>query len=67
MLLALRGAGTQRLLWIDAICINQSDMNKKSWQVAMMARIYRNAKQVIAYLKYDILAAGALSTIDDST
>ena len=30
-------------IWVDAICINQSDNVEKSHQVALMADIYRNA------------------------
>ena len=31
----------ERLLWIDAICINQSDNGERLHQVRMMADIYR--------------------------
>lgn len=37
-------------IWIDAICINQSDDAEKSVQVAMMADIYAGAKNVIVWL-----------------
>ncbi|KAF2248365.1 HET-domain-containing protein, partial [Trematosphaeria pertusa] len=37
-------------LWIDAICINQEDNTEKSWQVAMMGRIYTQAYAVHAWL-----------------
>jgi hypothetical protein len=39
-----------RVLWIDAICINQTDLSEKSWQVSMMTDIYRNASRVVVYL-----------------
>jgi hypothetical protein len=39
-----------RMLWIDAICINQSDLGEKSWQVSMMTDIYKNASRVVVYL-----------------
>jgi hypothetical protein len=39
-----------RVLWIDAICINQTDLSEKSWQVSMMTDIYKNASRVVAYL-----------------
>ncbi|EHK26244.1 uncharacterized protein TRIVIDRAFT_8990, partial [Trichoderma virens Gv29-8] len=42
--------GETRYLWIDAICINQNDIAEKSSQVAMMANIYKNAKQVDIWL-----------------
>ncbi|KAI9774770.1 MAG: hypothetical protein M1839_001637 [Geoglossum umbratile] len=38
------------LLWIDAICINQTDDDEKSWQVQQMLHIYRNALNVLAWL-----------------
>lgn len=37
-------------LWIDAICINQTDNDEKSWQVACMKSIYEQAVQVLAWL-----------------
>ena len=41
------------LLWIDSICINQSDLAEKSSQVNLMRRIYRKAKRVIVWLGKD--------------
>ncbi|KAK2015755.1 HET-domain-containing protein [Colletotrichum eremochloae] len=37
-------------LWVDAVCINQSSTTEKSVQVAMMATIYRNARDVLVWL-----------------
>jgi hypothetical protein len=34
-------------LWVDAICINQSDNEEKKWQVQRMRSIYRGAEKVI--------------------
>ena len=39
-----------RLLWVDAICINQMDVQERNSQVAMMNRIYRQAENVIVWL-----------------
>jgi hypothetical protein len=39
-----------RILWADAICINQSDTDEKSWQVAMMGAIYSSAERVLIWL-----------------
>ncbi|MDI1487657.1 MAG: hypothetical protein OHK93_006928 [Ramalina farinacea] len=39
-----------RLLWADAVCINQSDVPERSSQVALMHQIYGNAKQVLVWL-----------------
>jgi hypothetical protein len=35
-------------VWIDAICINQLDLEEKTAQVTMMYEIYSNAMQVLA-------------------
>ncbi|KAK7419749.1 hypothetical protein QQX98_003121 [Neonectria punicea] len=37
-------------IWIDAICINQVDDEEKSYQVQAMARVYRQAAKVLAWL-----------------
>ncbi|KAK0906306.1 hypothetical protein LTR91_012100 [Friedmanniomyces endolithicus] len=39
-----------RLVWIDAICINQNDSAEKSAQVAMMADIFRSGVGGVIYL-----------------
>lgn len=39
-----------RILWADAICINQDDPLEKNWQTRMMADIYGDAEQVLAWL-----------------
>ena len=41
---------TERVLWIDAICINQEDVNERNQQVRMMGSIYRHATRVIIWL-----------------
>lgn len=40
----------QHHFWIDAICINQDDDDERSHQVSLMARIFSEAKCVIAWL-----------------
>lgn len=37
-------------LWIDAICINQTDPDERASQVAIMSDIYRQAQQVVIFL-----------------
>ncbi|KAK3490236.1 HET-domain-containing protein [Neurospora hispaniola] len=37
------------LLWIDALCINQSDDGEKSQQVQKMGKIFSSAEQVLAW------------------
>lgn len=39
-----------RLLWADAVCINQEDNSDKSQQVPLMKEIYTQAKQVLSWL-----------------
>lgn len=36
-----------RVLWADAICINQLDLQERSQQVAMMGSIFSSARQVL--------------------
>lgn len=37
-------------LWIDAICINQSDIREQNSQVEMMGRIYHSADNVVVWV-----------------
>jgi hypothetical protein len=39
-----------RILWIDAICINQNDMEERSSQVSIMSLIYTHAQRVCVWL-----------------
>lgn len=43
-----------RMLWVDAICINQNNIPERSSQVANMGRIYSSCSRVIVYLGPDI-------------
>jgi hypothetical protein len=45
---AIRKHDESLLVWIDAVCINQSDDTERAHQVLMMGDIYRNARQVLA-------------------
>ncbi|KFY95312.1 hypothetical protein V500_02843 [Pseudogymnoascus sp. VKM F-4518 (FW-2643)] len=38
-----------RLLWVDAICINQDDLIERSKHVRIMRKIYENATRVIVW------------------
>jgi hypothetical protein len=49
-LLQLRQKDQPRRLWIDALCIDQSDPVERGHQVAFMADIYQRAAQVIVWL-----------------
>ncbi|KAL8364728.1 hypothetical protein RB595_003828 [Gaeumannomyces hyphopodioides] len=46
----LRDCFVERVLWIDAICINQDDNEEKGQQVQSMAKIYAKASRVIVWL-----------------
>ncbi|KAH7308571.1 heterokaryon incompatibility protein-domain-containing protein [Stachybotrys elegans] len=46
----LRLADSDRVLWVDAICIDQSNLAERSSQVANMEHIYRMAHRVIIWL-----------------
>jgi hypothetical protein len=50
---ALRDRQKSRVLWADAICINQADNVEKSHQVRSMDRIYKNARVVPVWLGRD--------------
>ena len=40
----------ERVLWIDAICINQGDLAERGQQVGRMADIYKMATRVLIWL-----------------
>ncbi|KAI0191331.1 heterokaryon incompatibility protein-domain-containing protein [Astrocystis sublimbata] len=46
----LRYEDDARVLWIDAVCIDQSNVTEKGHQVALMGEVYKHAKQVIVWL-----------------
>lgn len=54
-----------RVLWIDAICINQSSPNERSQQVSLMSTVYSQATRNLVYLGEDIdgLAKRALQCV----
>jgi hypothetical protein len=47
VLQAVRYKESGRLIWIDAICINQADQIEKQHQVAIMGRIYQEADRTV--------------------
>lgn len=59
-LLHLRDTAIERIVWIDAICINQADLKERGEQVQLMAKIYSNAARVVVWL-------GQASTHSDLT
>ena len=54
----LQEADTKRALWIDAICINQLNLEEKANQVRRMSAIYRKAKRVLCWLDEEVESIG---------
>jgi hypothetical protein len=46
-----------RMVWVDAICINQNDAVERAQQVAKMGAIYQSCSRVFVYLGSDIVSA----------
>ncbi|KAM0719387.1 hypothetical protein Q7P37_005292 [Cladosporium fusiforme] len=49
-LFAMRQPTSSRVIWVDAICINQEDIRERSHQVQQMGDIYRCAHRVILWI-----------------
>ncbi|KAF5989444.1 heterokaryon incompatibility protein het-6 [Fusarium bulbicola] len=49
-LMALRQSGILGPIWIDALCINQNDIEERNSQVSQMAKIYKSSEEVIVWL-----------------
>ncbi len=50
VLRSLRDQNKDRLLWIDAICINQSNIDERTHQVSRMRDVYSQAKRVVIWM-----------------
>ncbi|KAH7156179.1 heterokaryon incompatibility protein-domain-containing protein [Dactylonectria macrodidyma] len=48
----LRHVNEDRILWIDAICIDQSNVRERGHQVGCMGHIYSRAERVLIWLGY---------------
>ena len=46
----LRLPNAPRILWIDALCINQLDIDERNQQVQIMGQIYQTAERVLIWL-----------------
>ncbi|RBA19765.1 hypothetical protein FPRO05_09065 [Fusarium proliferatum] len=63
-LLDLRLPTQRRVLWIDALCINQADNDEKSKQIRLMHEIYSQAQEVLIYLgRSDASVHGAIESM----
>ncbi|KAF4457123.1 Heterokaryon incompatibility protein 6, OR allele [Fusarium austroafricanum] len=63
-LLDLRHPRQKRILWVDALCINQDDNDEKSEQIMLMNEIYSQAQGVLIYLgKSDSSVEGAIASM----
>jgi hypothetical protein len=47
MLRRLRSSDATRLVWVDAICIDQGNIDERNAQVAMMGQIFQSARRVV--------------------
>jgi hypothetical protein len=60
----LREHSFERIMWVDAICINQKNPEEQGQQVQLMAKIYSNAHRVIVWLGEEAVEIkGALENI----
>ena len=50
MLLRLRNRALERVLWVDAVCINETDDQEKEHQIQYMFEIYSLANRVVVWL-----------------
>jgi hypothetical protein len=63
-LLRLQDRSLGRILWVDAVCINQNNSEEQGQQVQLMAKIYSKAHRVIVWLgKETVDTEGALGDI----
>lgn len=46
----IRSSDRDRILWVDAICINQADVVERNEHVKYMREIYTHAKRVVVWL-----------------
>ncbi|KAM0147032.1 hypothetical protein ACHAQE_010459 [Botrytis cinerea] len=63
-LLQLRDYSFERIIWVDAICIDQNNKEERKQQVQLMAKIYISAHRVIVWLgEQTVEKQGALEDI----
>jgi hypothetical protein len=47
---SLRYSDNPRWLWVDAVCIDQSNLEEKARQIDFMRSVYSNSEQMICYI-----------------
>ena len=65
-LYSLRHASQSRMLWADAICIDQNNDEEKGTQVQMMREIYQRAARTVVWLGNDPDAGTGLKLIHEA-
>lgn len=50
LLAKFRRADKELIIWVDAVCINQSDKKEKATQIPLMSKIYSSANDVLVWL-----------------
>lgn len=66
-LVALRSPEKARLLWVDAVCINQNDTAERNEQVPQMDRIYGKSQETCIWLgRKDATSDGAINFIESN-
>ncbi|KAK6849495.1 hypothetical protein PG995_013328 [Apiospora arundinis] len=59
----LRQKSSSRVMWIDAICINQDDLEERGSQVMLMKQVYSKAREVLIWLG-DSISPAPLSIVE---
>ncbi|CAH0020734.1 unnamed protein product [Clonostachys rhizophaga] len=49
----IRSQQKVRTLWVDAVCINQEDVEERTSQVRLMTKIYKEAQEMLMWLGED--------------
>ena len=66
-LFRLQRSSSVRILWVDALCINQSDVSERTHQVQMMGKIYSHAQHTIVWLgELSLDGNGGLLVVEES-
>ncbi|KAI8629772.1 HET-domain-containing protein [Xylariaceae sp. FL1651] len=61
----MRRTEKPRIVWMDALCINQADLDERAQQVCLMADLYKCARNNLVYLgEEDEQARSGLETVE---